>query len=31
MVYEDRSITCYDCSATFTFSVEEQELSLIHI
>jgi len=25
MAYEDRSLTCFDCGATFTFSAEEQE------
>jgi CxxC-x17-CxxC domain-containing protein len=26
MSFEDKSIQCSDCGATFTFSVEEQEL-----
>ena len=26
MVYQDRSLQCCDCDATFTFSAEEQEL-----
>ena len=25
MAYQDKSITCSDCAATFTFSAEEQE------
>ena len=26
MSFEDKSLTCSDCGATFTFSAEEQEL-----
>lgn len=25
MAYQDRSLQCYDCGSTFTFSAEEQE------
>ena len=25
MVYQDRSLQCYDCGSPFTFSAEEQE------
>jgi len=25
MIFQDKSIQCFDCEATFTFSVEEQE------
>ena len=25
MVYQDKSLTCSDCGATFTFSAEDQE------
>ena len=25
MIYQDKSIKCYDCSNTFTFGAEEQE------
>jgi CxxC-x17-CxxC domain-containing protein len=25
MVYQDKSIQCFDCNAAFTFSVDEQE------